>query len=56
MGSDDISRGRVEHCYEGSWYSVCAHRSIINSTSLLDHDQSLPQDGLPDIEIYGYVI
>ena len=24
VGSDDISRGRVEHCYEGSWYSVCA--------------------------------
>ena len=31
------------------------YRSIINSTSLLDHDQSLPQDGLPDIEIYGYI-
>ena len=24
MGGDDVSRGRVEYCYEGSWFSVCA--------------------------------
>ena len=23
VDSDDLSRGRVEYCYEGSWYSVC---------------------------------
>ena len=24
VGGDDVSRGRVEYCYEGSWFSVCA--------------------------------
>ena len=24
MGGDAISRGRVEYCHDGSWYSVCA--------------------------------
>ena len=24
VGSDDVSRGRVEYCYEGNWYSLCA--------------------------------
>ena len=24
VGGDTISRGRVEYCYDGSWYSVCA--------------------------------
>ena len=24
VGGDSISRGRVEYCYDGSWYSVCA--------------------------------
>ena len=24
VGGDDVSRGRVEYCYQGSWYSVCA--------------------------------
>ena len=24
VGGDAISRGRVEYCYDGSWYSVCA--------------------------------
>ena len=24
VGGDDISRGRVEYCFEGTWYSVCA--------------------------------
>ena len=23
VGSDDISRGRVLYCYEGTWYSLC---------------------------------
>ena len=23
VGGDAISRGRVEYCYDGSWYSVC---------------------------------
>lgn len=25
VGGDDVSRGRVLYCYEGSWYSVCAN-------------------------------
>ena len=25
VGGDDISRGRVEYCYDGTWYSVCAN-------------------------------
>ena len=24
VGGDTFSRGRVEYCYDGSWYSVCA--------------------------------
>ena len=24
VGSDDVSRGRVEYCYNGTWYSLCA--------------------------------
>ncbi|CAI8040794.1 Scavenger receptor cysteine-rich domain-containing group B protein, partial [Geodia barretti] len=24
VGGDDVSRGRVEYCYQGAWYSVCA--------------------------------
>ena len=24
VGGDAVSRGRVEYCYDGSWYSVCA--------------------------------
>ena len=24
VGGDDVSRGRVEYCYEGTWYTVCA--------------------------------
>ena len=24
VGGDVISRGRVEYCYDGSWYSICA--------------------------------
>ena len=24
VGGDTLSRGRVEYCYDGSWYSVCA--------------------------------
>ena len=24
VGGDDVSRGRVEYCYQGTWYSVCA--------------------------------
>ena len=24
VGGDDVSRGRVQYCYEGTWYSVCA--------------------------------
>ena len=24
VGGDAVSRGRVEYCYGGSWYSVCA--------------------------------
>ena len=24
VGGDVISWGRVEYCYDGSWYSVCA--------------------------------
>ena len=24
MGGDDLSRGRVQYCFNGSWYSVCA--------------------------------
>ena len=24
VGGNDVSRGRVEYCYEGTWYSVCA--------------------------------
>ena len=24
IGGGDISRGRVQYCHEGSWYSVCA--------------------------------
>ena len=24
IGDGDISRGRVQYCYEGGWYSVCA--------------------------------
>ena len=23
MGGDDLSRGRVQYCFNGSWYSVC---------------------------------
>ena len=23
VGGDDVSRGRVEYCYEGIWHSVC---------------------------------
>ena len=23
VGGDDVSRGRVEYCYQGFWYSVC---------------------------------
>ena len=23
VGGDAVSRGRVEYCYDGSWYSVC---------------------------------
>lgn len=23
VGGDDISRGRVQYCYEGVWYSLC---------------------------------
>ena len=25
VGGDDVSRGRVEYCYQGTWYSVCAN-------------------------------
>ena len=25
VGGDAISRGRVEYCFEGDWYSVCAN-------------------------------
>ena len=24
VGGDHISRGRVEFCYDGRWYSICA--------------------------------
>ena len=24
VGGDDVSRGRVEYCYEGAWHSLCA--------------------------------
>ena len=24
VGSDDLPRGRVEYCYNGTWYSLCA--------------------------------
>ena len=24
VGSDDVSRGRVEYCSNGTWYSLCA--------------------------------
>ena len=24
VGGSDVSRGRVEYCYEGTWYAVCA--------------------------------
>ena len=24
VGGSDVTRGRVEYCYEGIWYSVCA--------------------------------
>ena len=24
VGGDDLSRGRVQYCYSGTWYSVCA--------------------------------
>ena len=24
VGGDDVSRGRVEYCYNGTWHSVCA--------------------------------
>ena len=24
VGSDHVSKGRVEYCYNGMWYSVCA--------------------------------
>ena len=24
VGGDDVLRGRVEYCYQGTWYSVCA--------------------------------
>ena len=24
MGGDDVSRGRVEYCYNGTWHSLCA--------------------------------
>ena len=24
VGGNDVSRGRVEYCYEGTWYTVCA--------------------------------
>ena len=24
VGGDSITRGRVEYCYQGRWYSVCA--------------------------------
>ena len=24
VGGDAVSRGRVEYCFEGAWYSVCA--------------------------------
>ena len=24
VGGDDVSRGRVEYCYDGSWHSVCS--------------------------------
>ena len=24
VGGDDVSRGRVVYCYEGTWYSLCA--------------------------------
>ena len=23
VGGDEVSRGRVEYCHEGSWHSVC---------------------------------
>ena len=25
VGGDTLSRGRVEYCYHGSWYSLCAN-------------------------------
>ena len=25
VGGDTLSRGRVEYCYNGSWYSLCAN-------------------------------
>ena len=25
VGGDDVSRGRVEYCYNGTWHSVCAN-------------------------------
>ena len=24
VGGDAVSRGRVEYCYNGTWYSLCA--------------------------------
>ena len=25
VGGDDDTRGRVEYCYEGTWFSVCVN-------------------------------
>ena len=42
VGGDAVSRGRVEYCYEGNWYSVCASDLDVEEAriicSTLGHD------------------
>ena len=50
VDSDAASRGRVEYCYEGSWYSVCAsgwgEEEARVVCKMLDYDVSLLGKGI----------